>query len=1397
MSTFNICGILVVFGALLVIYVQEIHSYTFSNSYRSTLRDILVVNPDGSLASFCGWCDLEGRAPPLGNNVSSLFSSRNAYVAHLKNNSVYLLDGIRKPFSLDNVRKIVAGNYGFAALRYDGTLVSWGGRNYYKAYVYKAENVKDITTNGEAFASIMEDGTVRAWGENRYGGSVFQGKGRDNNRDWYGAPQDLTDVKAIYSNLYSFVALTHGGFIQSWGDQIRGGALNKFGKSNSQDLNTMDQLYAGNITVVYSSSSSYAALKMDGSVFTWGWYKTTPTTSEIAELFNVRMIYSTFSSFAVLYHNGTLFPCGAKEGGGSTKDSNPGSQIVYFGMPADILAVKEVYAGLASFVAVCGENRTLSQVWGNSAACAIQPPSDVKGVVNVVSRSIRISSSIYGDVYAALTEDGKVVLFGATSQLYIDSLDRLLKDVTVVGIYPYTSSFLFLTDEGNLTTQHGGTMNLSGNVSDSEYAQRYAVMVANHMYSDSTAGEYYPCPPAMYGTGFPDCQPCPQPGQEHGQAGQGERVIYSVGIRSHVNSCLKCPRNSFSPDGLSCSEECASDFTYQAPTFFGSYSSGCTQCSQKGQYYNTYTKQCRYCEAGKHYILNSETGLGDCKRCEEGKYQQAVGQDKCVACADGFTSNPRGTTSENSGINCFKICRKGTYGGYGIGARCLPCGNGLHSPTPGLSICEPCPPGTTSELTSGSEKCTPCARGRYTSQYQSTECQPCEINTYTDRLGSTNCTVCTTGYTTPENLVGSDLCVFHACSPGYRYHNDTKTNIITCKRCEPGTYSADGAESSCMKCPQGKYASDSGQDECDSCEAGKYGVKIGGILEIDSCQECEKGSYSSFPGLDACELCNPGSMCPSMGMVKGVICNNGTIATRKGSSTCTACSAGTYQANDGEAVCEMCPAGTYSSAEGYAHHSSCEECPVGTYSPAPGSSECTVCSKTQFNPISGQTSCQDCQGLGKIGNVDKTSCIEDPAFSALSGPSLVESLYTRGTAFLVSFLITLVFVSVIGAMHYKKEVTNKARSQQASSESEGDDKKEKVELLAILPYFPGTALRSFLTGFSFGSELVLVVGLVINGPGCAAVIILFRCLHIVVTGTFVNILLSSGDGNHRTTAGAFTGGASSRASNLAVWLEKHRIVNNATSMRTLLDEKFCRANMPLFSVVTILSMIDCSLIQFLPWRESELYTESQGFPSLTLLRWCLGIDCLQATGSVVAQTYYLASSTSLDDATTTTQAKALFGLNISFSVMSCFAGLVMLFLKDGLLRSMDSKHQAERQEGPAGMDEIYPSRDMIPGPLGELGGVTGGGVNMLSVVNPMLTLPETSSSTDPSNNSSGGDDRDKEKGGNGDRDREMLTEAQREIARLNVVNTQQSNEIDDLKKELSRLRSQPNVEEMI
>ena len=196
----------------------------------------------------------------------------------------------------------------------------------------------------------------------------------------------------------------------------------------------------------------------------------------------------------------------------------------------------------------------------------------------------------------------------------------------------------------------------------------------------------------------------------------------------------------------------------------------------------------------------------------------------------------------------------------------------------------------------------------------------------------------------------------------------------------------------------------------------------------------------------------------------------------------------------------------------------------------------------------------------------------------------------------------------------------------------------------------------------------------------------FRMLHLVVTALY--------------TAAIFG------PKKISVFLEDRNVMRKAKGLRGRLSEDFSLRNMPLVGAVVLLSMFDCSLLRFLPWKPSTIFAESKGFPTVSMLRWCMSTKAIQATVSVICQVTYLSTDSDLGKVPMTAQAKALFGLNISFALIGAIMGIIMLCLKDGLLsriekqEAQDAGHSAtvteEKTEdhatsGTSDISDFYPA----------------------------------------------------------------------------------------------------------
>ena len=261
------------------------------------------------------------------------------------------------------------------------------------------------------------------------------------------------------------------------------------------------------------------------------------------------------------------------------------------------------------------------------------------------------------------------------------------------------------------------------------------------------------------------------------------------------------------------------------------------------------------------------------------------------------------------------------------------------------------------------------------------------------------------------------------------------------------------------------------------------------------------------------------------------------------------------------------------------------------------------------------------------------------ALGLVAQSSMVEALFSKGAAIYGAVIIAVGFTSLAGLLQYKKE-TNKSK-------------------LAVLPR-PIVALKSFLPGFTFGSEIFLILGVIEEWPDVGATMLLFRLSHTVVGAAILLALF----------------GPVSMATRFEF------IMEGSTTLKKRVDEQYIRENIPFIGMLIVLCLCDVTMLQFMPWKHSKFYTESKGFPCFSVLQVCLVTKALQAFVSAVCQMCFLVANASLSEPTMNAQGKALFILNIVISTLGVVLGLFMLCLKERFLRSVESA-EAEEASGEA------------------------------------------------------------------------------------------------------------------
>ena len=329
----------------------------------------------------------------------------------------------------------------FAALKTDGTIVTWGDSTYGGAGasgVPTAAGYVLIAQTSRAFAALRYDGSIQAWGNTDYGG--------------LGAPTG-TGFTRLFSGGSAFAAMKADGSIITWGADLAGGTGEPTGTgftqifTNSQSMVAMKtdgSLVAWGATgsggsgaptgtgyvTITSNASAFAALKSDGSITAWGnttfggLLPTLPTNNSYTA------IYSNPNAFAAVRADGSIATWGATATG-----DNPftgGSKFI------SVSATGSAFAALKS-------DGTIT-VWGNSGKGGSNAPTGT-GFTAIFSTQ---------SAFAGLRLDGSIVSWGSAT----NGATGAPIGTGYTQIYSNTQAFTALKNDG--TVKSWGNANYGG-----------------------------------------------------------------------------------------------------------------------------------------------------------------------------------------------------------------------------------------------------------------------------------------------------------------------------------------------------------------------------------------------------------------------------------------------------------------------------------------------------------------------------------------------------------------------------------------------------------------------------------------------------------------------------------------------------------------------------------------------------------------------------------------------------------------------------------------------------------------------------------------------------------------------------------------------------------------------
>ncbi|MFZ6725397.1 hypothetical protein ACO0K2_07855 [Undibacterium sp. MH2W] len=276
-------------------------------------------------------------------NVQSIAATEGAYAALKTDGTVVTFgdtdsggDSSSATLPLTNVTQIVGTNYDFVALRKDGTVAGWTGSFGWAIPTTTLSTVTNLTANGVVGVATLKSGAATAFGDAT---SVDAA-------DTTSIASSLSNVAQIYATQSAFAALLTNGNVISWGDLQR----------MQTSLNAV-QSSLTNVKNIVSSEYAFAALKNDGTVVTWGDPTVGGDSSSVAsQLTNVVSITANKYAFAALKSNGTVVTWGMASKGGNSST-----------VAASLTNVRAIYATpFGAFLAVNKDGTFVN--WGDQWA---------------------------------------------------------------------------------------------------------------------------------------------------------------------------------------------------------------------------------------------------------------------------------------------------------------------------------------------------------------------------------------------------------------------------------------------------------------------------------------------------------------------------------------------------------------------------------------------------------------------------------------------------------------------------------------------------------------------------------------------------------------------------------------------------------------------------------------------------------------------------------------------------------------------------------------------------------------------------------------------------------------------------------------------------------------------
>ncbi len=330
-------------------------------------------------------------------------------------------------------KAIACGDGHTVALKEDGTVWAWGANGYGQlgdgtttlrtipVQVKDLSGIVAVECGYSHSVALKSDGTVWTWGWNSLG---QLGNGTSGWNDYKSTPVQVTGlsgVKAIAASMYNTAALKTDGTVWTWGQNTYG----QLGDGTTTDKSTPVQVIGLNgVTAMGCGSGFMAVLRSNGIVCTWGGnlygqcgnptQKDQYTPTVVSYIDHVIALAVESGSTEVLKNDGTVWGWGYN-GHGELGDGTTLPTLYNRTKPVQAIGVSGVsaLAGGSSHTIALKEDGTI-WTWGNNSFGQLGIGTTSQSTTPVKLTGINGIKAIAGGGYysVALKEDGTVWAWG-------------------------------------------------------------------------------------------------------------------------------------------------------------------------------------------------------------------------------------------------------------------------------------------------------------------------------------------------------------------------------------------------------------------------------------------------------------------------------------------------------------------------------------------------------------------------------------------------------------------------------------------------------------------------------------------------------------------------------------------------------------------------------------------------------------------------------------------------------------------------------------------------------------------------------------------------------------------------------------------------------------------------